>query len=65
MKTLKVGDIRQKGDEVRHTHKPDEKHRWTSNFTGDGPQLYDWNPVLLVGHPILSSDLMIAEFRRP
>ena len=55
---LKVGDIRQLGDEVRHR-------------TGTDYPFYPcdkkgaWRPASLIGHPILPADLIVTELRRP
>ena len=58
---LKVGDIRQLGDEVRHR-------------TGGSDSWFDkvhkndlkgqWRPASLIGHPILPADLIATELRR-
>lgn len=59
---LKVGDIRQLGDEVRH--KTGGFDPWFDNVhKNDRKGL--WRPVSLVGHPILSADLIATELRRP
>lgn len=55
-KTLKVGDVRQQGDEVKALC----VGIWSGHWIKDG-----WRPVTLVGWPILPSDLVNAEFRRP
>lgn len=60
--TLKVGDVRQQGDETRVTY-----IRYKSLYNdGEGyPYADPWQEVSLVGWPILPSDLFNAEFRRP
>lgn len=59
---LKQGDVRQIGDEVKH------KVNGTS-IGGDSAiheqKLIGWQPVRLVGHPILAVDLIAATYRRP
>lgn len=78
MKTLKAGDIRKKGDEVRRSdisesermavregrekNKLKEKRfqRPDSEFHG-----FEWHKTELIGLPILPSDMMHLEFRRP
>lgn len=78
MKKLSVGDTRQKGDQVRLCayHKPQSTH---GGWTGPCRETFipprtvkpiitpasDWEPVKLIGHKILKSDLMVAEFQRP
>lgn len=73
---LKVGDIRQDGDEQRA--KPFSSFRAMSaggydhndNYCAPeikefgSPVCSSWDQVSLVGHPILASDLMHLEFRR-
>jgi hypothetical protein len=78
MITLHAGDVRQKGDEYRHVDNNDRGFDCRGQLYGHykwrpltmlrkpreampGP----WRPVRLVGHPILQSDLMVHEFRRP
>lgn len=59
--SLKPGDIRQPGDEVVHKGKrPSGLH----SYTGEEAD-YDWHRCQLIGHPILQSDVIVAEFRRP
>lgn len=55
-KQLNAGDIRQKGDEVRHI----------TGCTNKGAQeSTKFRSINLIGHPIEQSDLIVAEFRRP
>lgn len=57
-KKLRIGDVRQEGDEVeRLTPYPS----WSDKDVG-----YEngFNPVKLIGHKILASDLMNSQFRR-
>lgn len=61
---LKAGDIRRIGDKVRRREYKGCRNYRTETYTGQGVHEYDWNPVSLVGHEILESDLIIAEFRR-
>ena len=56
---LKVGDIRQLGDEVRH--RTGVKDFYASEPDRQGK----WRPASLIGHPILSADLIATELRRP
>ena len=64
MKTLKAGDVRQEGDQVRSKDV-------RIGFLGGGSTSTSiltpgsWKDVNLIGWPILFSDLMHAEFRRP
>lgn len=57
---LNPGDIRQIGDEVRHKY---------GAFPGACVDPRDahgeFRPVTLLGQPILESDLIVGEFRRP
>jgi hypothetical protein len=81
--TLKVGDTRQKGDEVRNKDRGEGEIKchgiWESWFAGKRlggkvdcshfreptpPNPGEWEPVQLLGHAILASDLMLTEFRR-
>ena len=56
--TLKAGDVRQRGDEVIHKY-GGSKH-------GCGTETpADWQPVTLINHTILESDLIVSAFRRP
>jgi hypothetical protein len=75
-KTLKAGDERREGDEARISkleHAATGVLAWTSKerrrYGANPVSHYDdpgeWEPVQLLGHPILASDLMAAEFRRP
>ncbi len=74
MKTLKAGDIRRDFDEVRHIDKSKDGFDCIGRIqdtarprTGE-PHVAmprPWESVSLVGHAILQSDLMVAEFRRP
>lgn len=58
---LTVGDIRQEGDQYRHTvPNPDKQGIW--NRLDETNQ---WRPSSLIGHTILSADLIAGEFRRP
>lgn len=60
---LKAGDVRQKGDEVatrNFTNTPGNKLQRDSK-----PTLTPFLPVHLVSYPILASDLVHLEFRRP
>jgi len=59
MKTLKAGDIRQEGDETK-TKEGYNKMNGYEEYANKS-----WQPVRLLGHAILPSDLMVAEFRRP
>jgi hypothetical protein len=82
MEQLKVGDIREERDEVRHVDKGKSRFpckglirkdssgvtMQSDSFWLDLPHvatLGEWEPTQLLGHKILASDLMIAEFRRP
>lgn len=56
---LKVGDIRQLGDEVRHRCGWKEAPASNADFKGQ------WRLVSLIGHPILPADLIATELRRP
>jgi hypothetical protein len=56
---LKVGDIRQLGDEVRH------RTGVKDFYASDADRHGKWRPVSLIGHPILSADLIATELRRP
>lgn len=63
---LFAGCVRQKGDEVRKLGTEEEKasaRSWV-NYTGQNLREYEFHPVSLLGHIILQSDLMTAEFRR-
>jgi hypothetical protein len=74
--TLKAGQTRLKGDEVRESDfggmipcqglLTAEDFRCTRRIlVGKLPiKPGSWKPVQLIGHPILQSDLMTAEFRR-
>jgi hypothetical protein len=79
-KTLKAGDERRRGDEVRHVDisrrgipcegllKASEFYHsssYLSNLQTGEPILGSWEPVQLLRRKILASDLMVAEFRRP
>jgi hypothetical protein len=78
-KILKAGDERREGDEVRHVDKSKSRlpcigllacNRlgYECRIVLDKPHSVTpgmWEPVQLLGHPILISDLLIAEFRRP
>ena len=55
--TLKAGDFRRRGDEVRHLD-------IRSQYEGGPPKKGRWEEVSMFGHKILASDLMVAEFRR-
>lgn len=74
MKELKAGDIRQDGDEQRVSERGrvggfHQNTGWMKSgcretpakMLGPGP----WVQADHVGHPILASDLMHLEFRRP
>lgn len=56
---LKVGTIRQRTDEVRKLVMWNGIMNYPNNDTD-----HLWHKVQLVGHKILLSDLMVAEFRR-
>lgn len=59
-KTLKVGDVRMLGDEVRPLFNSRRNHSST-----DSPNPKEnWSHVNLIGHAILPADLFNAEFRR-
>jgi hypothetical protein len=80
--TLKVGDTRQKGDEVRNKDRGEGDIKchgiYQTWFSGKRlsepecphfhepipPNPGEWEPVQLLGHAILASDLMLTEFRR-
>lgn len=55
---LEAGDIRQKGDEVLHVNPGKGAY-------SDEPHRLGYVPVRLVGHKILSADLISATFHRP
>lgn len=63
-KTLHAGDIRQKGDEVAKILEVD----WRTHCPNTHPRTFvldAYSPVRLLGHAILSSDLIVSSFRRP
>lgn len=61
---LFAGCVRQKGDEVRHLALG--KVKWSDTFCTNSPtKVGPWEPVSLLNHTILQSDLMVAKFRRP
>lgn len=66
-KSLTLGDIRQPGDEVRSKVKvaPPEplSHAKYHNHKADLAAYF--RPTNLLGQPILASDFMHLEFRRP
>jgi len=58
---LFAGCVRQKGNEVRKTVE------WAArviNYPGNETD-HLWHPVTLIGHTLLQSDFMVAEYRRP
>jgi hypothetical protein len=63
---LRVGDVRRKEDEVRHIalSLPPNKPFGKVGYINHPTYLGEWEPVKLVGHKILASDLMAAEFAR-
>ncbi len=65
-KILKVGDIRQEGDEIRRTE-PYAIGYYTGekDLNSDYKDFSEWQPCGLLGHRILPVDLKVAEFRRP
>jgi hypothetical protein len=78
MTTLKAGDIRKKGDEVRacgftEEYREQMMHAQAENLMRPEIQRqpesyfdgYMWRKTKLVGLEILPSDLMHLEFRRP
>lgn len=58
-KPLRPGDIRCRGDEVRHTGRTHENRSDARTYPDN------WQPVSLIGHAILPADVIVAEFRRP
>lgn len=60
---LKPGDVRQKGDEVRCLQPANETYSRKKQPQEDRYAL--WRPASLLGHPILASDLVHLELRRP
>jgi hypothetical protein len=79
MLKLKAGDLRQKGDEVRHIDLNGDGFDCPGYYFSCGhsmsfaeehprkvrkPTPGPWKPVSLIGHKILQSDLMVFEFRR-
>lgn len=56
--TLKAGDVRQQGDEVIHKYGGSKHGGATETPAG-------WQPVTLINHTILESDLIVSVFRRP
>lgn len=76
-KTLQAGDVREIHDEVRHLDlagnipcagalkNPNWSYKDNQYAPYDRhPKLGEWEKVQLVGHKILQSDLIAAEFRR-
>ena len=65
MKTLKAGDIRKRGDQWRTWR--ERGSMASANDWSDKVIVYTpWSVVsTLIGEPILQSDLMHLEFRRP
>jgi hypothetical protein len=62
---LKAGDIRQEGDEQRRNFgEATGPGSYVPRFIREHNHEFDWHPIQLIGHPILSSDVMIMEFRR-
>jgi len=59
-KPLIVGDVRQRGDEVRH-----KVGYQNDNSFDEVDRLGEWRPARLLSHPILPADLVVCEFRRP
>jgi hypothetical protein len=59
---LKVGEVRREGDETRVAYT-----RYRGMYGNDDPYLFErpWEPVSLIGHPILPADIVVSEFRRP
>lgn len=57
---LQPGDVRKCGDEMKTKH-PHQRHYKEYN------QTFDWTPIGpgLIDHPILPSDTVNTEFRRP
>jgi hypothetical protein len=62
-KPLAVGDIRQSGDEVKHNFGHNNSGSTVDSNTYDKKD--KWNPVRLLNHAILPSDLVVSTFRRP
>jgi len=69
--TLTAGDVRKEGDECRKAAYaiPQEVGAWYTRM-GRSPRQWKapaspWLPVNLLSHPILASDLIHLEFRRP
>lgn len=61
-KPLKAGDVRRDGDESRSKHKVG----WDCPVvTHAKDRVAEWRPASLLSQPILPSDLIHLEFRRP
>jgi hypothetical protein len=60
-KNLTAGNIRQAADQVRRTY---PYGPLGPRGCGDDKDFSSWQPVRLIGRPILPSDLFVAEFRR-
>lgn len=77
MITLKAGDIRRAGDQVRYKGFDDAYRNQMlelskKNAMAKGilrrPECYfdhNWRETYLIGHEIMPSDVMYLEFRRP
>ena len=67
-KALAVGDIRQEGDEVRHTGMSAEgKYGYHNSSSTDRLEPGPWTKVSpgMFGHVILPADVIVGEFQRP
>jgi hypothetical protein len=74
MQTLKSGDVRKKGDEVRSIGVNSHREAFEKEVIGkDGKKTTiiasrnvpeKWRPTYLIGHEIMGSDTMHLEFRR-
>lgn len=64
-KSLTLGDIRQPGDEVRSTNKLSPPGNLAKYHNYEADLRGAFRPTNLLGQPILASDLMHLEFRRP
>lgn len=64
--TLKAGDVRQEGDEIRRRYDVGESSsRIPQRYADRFPEEFKWTKVNLLNCVILQSDLISHEFRRP